>query len=320
MNGDARRALPLGPLRAFEAVARHLSFRVAGEELHLTQPAISRQIRSLEDQVGARLFVRGTRHVELSGAGATLLSAVAPLIARLDATVHQIRGAQTRRHVGLSTFASLASLWLLPRLPEFQAAEPEIDIRISATDAMADLDDPAIDLALRYCLPAQAPVGSTQLFGELLTPVASPSLMARAPVQAVADLTRHTLLEEDDHRPSSRYLTWRHWLERRAPGGLTPRGWFYLNYTHQQVQAALAGQGIALARWAMVTELLARGDLVEPFGPAGRVESPFAYWLVPWPGRRDRAELQTFERWLLAQAALTRATIDRAHDAVRSLR
>lgn len=306
MNTKRRRPLVVGPLRAFEAVARLLSFRATAEELHLTQPAISRQIRGLEDELGAPLFIRGTRHVELTGAGAALLRAVAPALAQLDTAVRQIRSTQGRQPVAVTTFASFASLWLLPRLQDFQARHPDVDIRISAQDALADLDDPEIDLALRYCHPDDAPPGSTELFGELLTPVASPALLAREPLCEPADLARHTLLEEDDHRPSAAYLSWRHWLRLRAAPGLEPRGWMYLNFTYQQIQAALASQGVALARLALVRESIARGELVEPFGEAGRVASPFAYWLVRWPARRERPALAAFEDWLLAQADAAR--------------
>src|SRR3954470_10021927 len=125
-----QRPLGVGPIRAFEAVARRLSFSAAAEELHLTQSAISRQIRALEDELGAALFLRGTRHVELTNAGAALLRAVAPLLDRLDASVRQIRAKQSRQQVGVTTFPSFASLWLLPRLQEFQQAHPGTDIRI----------------------------------------------------------------------------------------------------------------------------------------------------------------------------------------------
>ncbi len=303
------RPLAVGTLRAFEAVARLLSFRGAGEELHLTQPAVSRQIRGLEDEIGAQLFSRGTRHVELTGAGSTLLRSVEPLLAQLDATVRHLRSAQRRQPVAVTTFASFASLWLLPRLQGFQAVNPESDIRISASDRLNDLDDLEIDLALRYCLPKDVPPGSPELFGEVLTPVASPALLQRLPLQSPADLARHTLLEEDDPRPSAEFLSWRHWLRLLAPPRLEPRGWVYLNFTYQQIQAALAGQGVALARVALVNESLSRGELVEPFGEAGRIRSPFSYWLVRWPARNERPAVAAFEAWLLEQAALTRTAL-----------
>ena len=311
MNRVRHRPLSVGPLRAFEAVARRLSFRAAGEELHLTQPAISRQIRALEDELGSALFLRGTRHVELTSDGAALLRTVAPWLDRLDASVRQIRSQRARQQVTVTTFASFASLWLIPRLQDFQRRHPGIDIRISASDALADADDPEIDLALRYCHPDQAPPGSEPLFDEVLTPAASPALRdARGgPLQQPADLAHHTLLEEDDSRPSAEYLSWRHWLRLKAPEGLAPLGWIYLNFTYQQIQAALAGQGVALARRALVHESLQRGELVEPFGVAGRITSPFSYWLVRWPNRRVTPEYLAFERWVLEQAAATRSAI-----------
>jgi LysR family transcriptional regulator, glycine cleavage system transcriptional activator len=320
MNQPRRRPLPIGPLRSFEAVARRLAFGAAADELHLTQPAVSRQIRALEEELGTPLFLRGTRHVELTSAGAALQRTVAPLLQKLDGTVQQIRSARTRQHVSVTTFASLASLWLLPRLARFQAAHPGIDIRISAGDALAAPDDPEIDLALRYCLPADAPAGSVPLFEELLTPVASPALLERLPLKTPSDLARHTLLEEDDHRPSAEYLSWRHWLGRHAPAGLEPRGWIYLNYTHQQIQAALAGQGIALARWCMAGEAIERGELVEPFGTAGRIGSPFGYWLVRWPTRRQQPEVRAFDDWLLEEADATQGAITRARDTAAPVR
>ena len=311
MNPIRQRPLGVGPLRAFEAVARRSSFRAAGEELHLTQPAISRQIRSLEDELGATLFLRGTRHVELTTAGAALLRAVAPWLDRLDASVRQIRSQNARQRITVTTFASFASLWLIPRLQDFQRQHPGVDIRVSADDAIADPDDPEIDFALRYTHADQVPEGAMPLFDEVLTPVVSPALRdAVGRRWRAGDLAQQTLLEEDDDRPSAEYLSWRHWLRLHAPATLEPRGWIYLNFTYQQIQAALAGQGVALARVALVHETLARGELVEPFGSAGRVASPFGYWLVRWLGRTPSPHLQAFENWVLQQAAQTRAAMD----------
>lgn len=313
MNRTPHRPLSIGPLRAFEAVARRLSFSAAAEELFLTQPAISRQIKSLEEELGAPLFVRGTRRVELSGAGVQLLRSVQPLLQRLDGTVRQIRSARGRRHVSVATFASFASLWLLPRLRGFEQEHPDIDIRVSASDQMVDLDDPEIDLVLRYCHPDAAPPGSTRLFDEVVTPCVSRALADQAerghapPLSCPADLARHTLYEEDDHRPSAEFLSWRGWLRAQGLPRLEPARWMYLNFTYQQVQGALAGGGVALGRLAMVGDSLARGDLVEPFGAAGRLPSPYAYWLIDLATTRGpRPEVTAFARWLHGQAARTR--------------
>ncbi len=315
MNTPYRRALSLGNLRAFEAVARRLSFSDAAEELFVTQSAISRQIKGLEDELGAPLFVRGTRHVEITPDGQALLRAVEPGLLKIDASVRQIRQTRSRRRVSVTTFASFGSLWLLPRIEAFQREHPDIDIRVSAHDAVADLDDPELDLALRYCSPAQAPAGSRRLFGELLTPVVSRSLAEQIrrgeapPLVTAADLAQHTLAEEDDNRPSTEFLSWRHWLARHGEPGLQPRRWLYLNFTYQQVQAALAGQGVALARVALVFEALQRGELVEPFGPGGRIESPFTYWLIVAPASAARPEVKQFCDWVEAQSAATREAI-----------
>ncbi|MCW7539312.1 LysR family transcriptional regulator [Aquabacterium sp. A7-Y] len=315
MNTFRQRPLAVGTLRAFEAVARHLNFRQAAEELHLTQSAVSRQIQSLEQDVGAPLFVRGTRHVELSNAGAALLRAVAPLLHKLDATVRQIRRARARRTITVSTFASFASLWLIPRLEAFQRERPDLDIRVSACDQLVEVDGVEVDLALRYCPPQRVAAGARRLFGEVLTPVASPWLLERAgsgqgpALHCAEDLSRHTLLEEDDGHPSSGLLSWRHWLAERALGELVPQRWVYFNYTFQQVQAALTGQGVALARLPLVATALGSGELVEPFGREGRAQGRHVYWLVASDAALERPEVAQFCDWIERQAALTREAV-----------
>jgi LysR family transcriptional regulator, glycine cleavage system transcriptional activator len=315
MNPIRTRALSVGPIRAFEAVARRLNFRAAAEELHVTQSAISRQIKSLEDDLGAALFLRGTRHVELTNDGATLLRSVAPWLDRLDAGVRQIRQAKGRKVINLSTFASFASMWLIPQMEAFQRANPDIDIRVSASDTVLDVNDPDVDLMLRYCSAEQAPAGALRLFGETLTPVISRGFaeqirLGQAPaLSRVADLAAHTLTEEDDTRPSAEFLSWRHWLGMNGQPRLQPRRWLYMNFTYQQVQAALAGQGVALARVALVAEPLARGDLVEPFGAAGRISSHYAYWLITAPASHSRSEVAQFCAWVQERAAQTRQTL-----------
>ncbi len=312
MSQPRQRPLSLGNLRTFEAVARRLSFSDAADELHVTQSAISRQIKTLEDELGAPLFNRGTRHVELTPDGGMLLRSVAALLDRVDASVRQIRQARGRRVVNVSTFASFASLWLIPQMEAFQRAHPDIDIRVSATDVLIDEDDPDIDLVLRYCSPQQAPKSAQRLFGEVLTPVISAQLADRIrtghapPLSTPDDLTAYTLAEEDDPRPSATYLSWQHWLATQGRPALQPRRWLYLNFTYQQVQAVLSGQGVALARVALVYEQLASGDLVEPFGLPGRITSPYAYWLLRSTSGRDRPEVQLFSDWVLERARGTR--------------
>ncbi len=322
MNRANRRPLAVGPLRAFEAVARRSSFSAAAEELHLTQPAISRQIKGLEDELGAPLFLRGTRSVELTVAGTQLLRGVIPLLQRLDTTVRQIRSARGRRHVSITTFASFASLWLLPRLALFQREHPDIDIRVSANDVLVELDDPDIDLALRYCHPDAAPAGATRLFGEVVTPAVGRGLAEQAargqaaPLAEPADLAGHTLIEGDNVQPSSTCRSWRSWLREQGLAQLEPQRELVLNYDYQKVQAAMSGQGVMLARMPLVAESFERGELVEPFGVAGRMPSVFAYWLIEFNnGQPARPEVALFSSWLAAQAEQTRRVTDMAVNA-----
>ncbi|MDQ2780203.1 MAG: LysR substrate-binding domain-containing protein [Pseudomonadota bacterium] len=315
MNDLTRRGLALTHLRAFEAVARKLNFSAAAAELFLTQSAVSRQIKALEDELGSALFVRGTRRVALTSHGQTLLRAVEASVPKIDAAVRQIRSAGGRKRVNVTTFASFGSMWLLPRIEAFQRDHPDIDIRVSAEDALVDLDDPELDLALRYSAPGPSVAGASRLFGEVLTPVVSRLLAERVqggnapPLAVPADLAQHTLAEEDDGRTSSQLLSWRRWLTLHGEPALQPRRWLYLNFTYQQVQAALSGHGVALARIALVFEALQRGELIEPFGLQGRIHSPSAYWLLVGPGRADRPEVARFRDWVLAQAVETRRAL-----------
>jgi LysR family glycine cleavage system transcriptional activator len=312
------RPLSLQSLRAFEAVARRLSFRLAGEELFLTQSAISRQIKGLEDELGAQVFQRDTRQVALTAAGLTLQRAVQPLLERLDGAVRQIRSAGSRPRVAITTFASFATLWLIPRLEAFQRRHPALDIRIAAHDALHDMDDPDIDMALRYCHPDDAPPGALLLFGEVLAPVVSPWYLERARRGEIAaldqpgDLAGHTLLEvEGLYLGSSPYRSWAHWLADRGLNALQPRSWVHLNYDHQRVQAAQASQGVVLARLPMVADMLTRGELVEPFGAAGRDAVPYGYWLILASGAAQRPEVLQLRDWVAEQAEPVRRALPR---------
>lgn len=303
------RPISAGYLRAFEAVARHLNFRAASEEMALTQSAVSRQIQALEEEVGVPLFLRHTRAVELTSAGAQLLSAVTGALPRIDGAVRQIRHSAGRRAVALTTFASFASMWLIPRLEQFQRDHPDIDIRIDASDQTLDLEVADVDLALRYGPMATMPQRAIRLFGEQLTPVASPWLLKGASLKKPADLSNFPLIEAGDaHSTHLEWLTWRRWLDENGLAKLQPKRWLYFNYAYQMVQAALSGQGVVLARLPMVAEALASGDLVEPL-PAHRMDSPMAYWLIVGPRSGNRPEIEGFCEWLMAQGRLTRESI-----------
>lgn len=308
------RPIPAGQLRAFEAVARHLNFRAASEELALTQSAVSRQIQSLETDVGVSLFLRHTRAVELTSAGAQLLRALVPSLERIDSAVRMIRQSAGRKSVTISTWASFASMWLIPRLEAFQSENPDIDIRIDATDVSVDLETTDVDLALRYAVPGQVPKQAQRLFGEQLTPVVSPWLLQSGPrLESAQDLARFALIEASDaHRTQHmEWLSWQRWFDAQKLTRFEPKRWLYFNYAHQIAQAALTGQGVALVRTPLIAESLASGALVEPFAQL-RLDSPLAYWLIVGPRNAARPEVLAFCDWLQAQAAKTREVIGEA--------
>ena len=301
------RPIAAGHLRAFEAVARHLNFRAASEELAVTQSAVSRQIQVLEDDVGASLFLRHTRAVELTSAGALLLASVARALPQIDGAVRQIRQSAGRRSVSITTFASFASMWLIPRMEVFQRNNPDIDIRIDATDAPLDMEVADVDLAIRYGPASAMPGTAIRLFGEQLAPVISPWLLKGSPrIKKPEDLARFSLIEAGDaHRTHLEWLTWRRWFDEQHLKQLQPKRWLYFNYAYQMTQAALAGQGVVLARMPLIAENLARGDLIEVL-PETRMDSPMAYWLIVGPRSSSRAEVGDFCDWLQVQAEATR--------------
>ncbi|MBM3387670.1 MAG: LysR family transcriptional regulator [Betaproteobacteria bacterium] len=314
-----QRPLSASYLRAFAAVAKHLNFRAAAQELALTQSAVSRQIQALEHEVGASLFLRHTRSVELTNAGELLHRACSSALAQIDSAVQHIRHKQGRPLVSITTWASFASMWLIPRLEIFQRAHPEIDIRIDASDKYVDLSTSDVDLALRYEQAQQMPATAVRLFGEQITPVASRWLLQHQAIHQISDLQQCTLIESGDieKSPHLQWLSWQRWLKHFAadtpqapsrnssPSKLAPQRWLYFNYAYQNAQAALAGQGVALARLPLVAENLLRGELIEVL-PETRLQTPIAYWLMVAPHAKLRPEVLAFCEWLNSEALKTR--------------
>lgn len=307
------RPLSVGPLRAFECTARLLNFRAAADELALSQSAVSRQIQSLEDELGVVLFLRHSRSVELTDAGSKLFRTTTALLQQLDNTVQQLRQSRIRKSIAVTTFASFASLWLIPRLAHFQNMHPEIDIRIDASDKPIDLSVSDIDVAIRYGPAARMPANAVQLFADQLVVVASPQLLEQeGPIHTPTDLSRFTLIEASHSQAS--YLdwrTWRDWLKAQGLQGLQPQRWLHFNYVYQMVQAALNGQGVVLGRPPLIAESLANGDLIEVLTHI-RNHSPMAYWLLVNNGVPQREQVQIFCDWVMQEASQTQALISSA--------
>jgi DNA-binding transcriptional LysR family regulator len=298
-------------LRGFDAAARHLSFTLAAEELALTQSSVSRQVAALERQVGQPLFVRKTRALALTGAGARLHAAVAQALAGIDRCVDEVRGAARTPRVSLTTYASFASLWLVPRLAAFQHAHPQIEIRIDASDRQVDLQAEGIDVAIRRCKPAQVAGLSGQvgqanvkpLHDEFVTPVLSPQLLERqrAALSAPADLTRLPLIDLDESWEVARASSWTRWFEHAGVALKAPAaGRLTFGFIDQAVQAAVRGQGVVMGRTPLLEDAIANRQLVAPFPDLG-MATGYRYYLVVHPERADAPEVAAFVRWLVEE-------------------
>jgi len=290
---------PLDLLRGFEAAARHLSFTRAADELSLTQSAVSRQIKALEDNLGAALFKRQHRALLLTESGQLLYRAVADALRRIAEATAQLRA--PARTLTVSTTISFASLWLVPRLAAFRQAHPDIDIRVDANNRFVDLARDSVELAVRYAPPSLVPAEAIRLFGEEVMPVACPTLLRRQPLCTAADLDNHVLLHYERPDGGAPWLTWNAWLEVMQLPPPRPRGALHLTQYDQVIQAAVDGQGVAIATSPLVKHLIRAGKLVAPLKQ--RAPSARAYYVVVAPQAARRPEVAAFVQWLQAQAA-----------------
>lgn len=300
MHETLRKLPSLDPLRGFDAAARHLSFTRAAAELFLTQSAISRQIQTLEEQLGVKLFRRATRRLTLTPEGEVLHRAVAEMLDKLGDVCAGLRAAQRRPRVTITAAVSIASLWLVPRLAAFQAQEPDLDVLISADNRFVDLEREGIDLALRYDDPESVAAGALQLFAENVFPVAAPAVTAGLTLPlCAADLTQATLLSHADGGRAP-WLAWEPWLAAKQLGHVRPKAVLQFNHYDQLIRAAEDGRGIALGRGPLVAQALAAGRLVALAEARERIAAR-AYYLVRSPGVA-RPEVERFAAWLLDEA------------------
>jgi DNA-binding transcriptional LysR family regulator len=289
-------------LKGFEAAARLLSFTKAGEELHLTQSAVSRQMKELEEQLGAQLFQRRHRALALTEAGQAFYPSVAQVLATMRAATDRLRAQTGRRTLSVTTTQSFASLWLIPRLGNFTRAHPGVDVRISAETRVLDLERDGLDLAIRHGPPSLAGPNAIKLFGERVFPVCSPKLLKdpKRPLREPADLQHHVLLQYDDPDGRHPWLHWRTWLEVERLTELRPAGSLVFSGYEQIIPAAIAGHGVALGRSPLVAELISSGELVAPFKRSAEVAR--AYFAIVSPNTAGRAEVAEFIAWLRKEA------------------
>ena len=274
---------PLMALRAFEAVARHLSFIKAADELSVTQSAISHQVHKLEEFLDQPLFVRRTRAIDLTSAGEKYYRQIEPALAAIAAATHDLRGDRpTSLRIGL--LASFATLWLAPRLADFSAKYPNIHVELLPAVQLADVDGGEVDLAIRYGKGGWPKVRANRFMTETLTPVCSPAFKARG-------VENGPLLMARSHQP----FEWIDW-QQHSGIDMTAMPNVMLHDYNIVVEAAVAGQGIAMGRQCLIDRRLKEGALVPVFDTAP-MSGEIGYWLVT-PERPPSPAAQAFSQWL----------------------
>ncbi|HET9639620.1 MAG TPA: LysR family transcriptional regulator [Allosphingosinicella sp.] len=283
--------LPLNGLRAFEAAARHLSFTRAAIELCVTPPALSHQVKALEERLGIPLFRRLPRGLGLTDEGQALLPVLREAFDRVAEALDGFEGGKGREIVSVGVVGTFALGWLLPRLPAFRAEHPFVDLRLTTNNNRVDIAEEGLDFAIRFGDGAWHGTDSALLFEAPLTPLCTPEIAAR--LSEPADLAAETLLR------SYRVGEWPAWLE--AAGVPTPAltGPVF-DSAAIMVEAALAGHGVALGPACMFERELAEGKAARPF----RLEIPMGgYWLTSLKSRKPTPAMAAFQSWILAASS-----------------
>jgi LysR family transcriptional regulator, glycine cleavage system transcriptional activator len=286
----------LNGLRAFEAAARHLSFTLAASELNVTQTAISHQIRRLEEELGIRLFIRQNRALALTPEARDYLPGVRAAFNDLRLATDRLLRKGDDRVLTVSTLASLAAKWLLPRLTDFQEAHPGIDVRITTSTSLVDFQRDDVDAAIRYGRGQWPGLRADWLMADELFPVCSPSLLrGDKPLRQPEDLRGYPLL----HTSNANSDDWRLWLTAAGlPADIARQPGITFDMIFMTIQAAIDGIGVAMGRTSYVSDDIAKGRLVVPFRIALPADAGF--YLVSPEGRREAPKLAAFRQWMIA--------------------
>lgn len=295
----------MNALRAFEAAARQLSFTKAAAELHVTQAAISHQVKTLEEHLGLPLFRRLNRRLVLTEAGQRYLPVLREAFDAIDEGTRRLHQDEDSGPLHVSVVPSFAAKWLLPRMSRFRDLHPDIDVMVSANNNLVDFAEGVFEMGIRYGPGHYPDLRSDLLFSDEVFPICSPKLLKGPhPLKTPRDLRHHTLLHDEVSRHDES-PDWRSWLQaagvkdvdwRRGPG---------FSDSSMVIEAAAAGQGVALGhRWLAAADLES-GRIVMPFGPV--IPSKFAYYVVSPPGAAERRRVRLFREWLLQEAERTGA-------------
>ncbi|MEM6682412.1 MAG: transcriptional regulator GcvA [Pseudomonadota bacterium] len=297
-----RALLPLNALRVFDAAARHLSFKVAADELAVTPAAVSQQIRSLEDYLGVVLFKRQARSLTLTEEARRSLPALRAGFERFEEAVTTLQAAQASDILTVSVSPSFASKWLLPRIDGFYADRPSMEVRIQASDDLVNFAEENVDLALRYGSGHYEGLRSEKLMDEHILPVCAPTLAAgEEPINTPQDLVHHTLIHDTSYDADPATPSWPMWLKAAGAGDVVARRSLHFDLETLALDAAIAGKGVALARRVLAEPDLRSGRLVAPF--EGQIAVSFGYYIVaPEPQWRQR-KIADFTQWLRDEVA-----------------
>lgn len=301
----------LNALRAFEASARHQSFSMAAEELHVTPAAVGQLVRTLEDTVGYPLFQRnGNRRagLMLTEPASRALPDIQAGFDRLSLGMTRLREGATDGTLNVTLSPALAARWLLPRIENFQNKWPDIDIRLQTSLKLLDFNAQAIDIGIRYGNGEWEGMDSELLMSEEVFPVCSPSLLSANPVvNCVNGVTSQILIHDLSMESHKDFLTWEHWLNHFNRHEITRRPGLRINSSSAVLQAAAEGQGIALARSIMVQDDIRSGRLVR-LCPEISLRSPLAYYLVCRPGYENLPKIALFRQWIREQVTAENLT------------
>ncbi|WP_139110175.1 MULTISPECIES: transcriptional regulator GcvA [unclassified Ensifer] len=284
----------LAALRAFEAAARHLSVTLAARELSVTPGAVSLQVRELEQTLGVTLFERRPRQLVLTEEGSSYFSTLRRAFRMMREATEELTARNRVPVLTVSCTPTFAAQWLVPRLCDFEQRLTGIDIRISASNRLADFVSDGVDIAIRHGFGRYEGLASERLIDDDLVPVVNAALARKHPLSTPADLSAHVLLHDVQR------LDWQLWLEAVGAEGVeTTRGPVFVN-SNGAIEAAKAGDGVALVRLSLVSRELAEGVLIAPF-PVG-IATDLAYHLVYPPSALDRPAVAAFRAWIVEQA------------------
>jgi len=298
MNGHLP---PLSALRAFEAAARHMSFSKAADELHVTPAAVSHQIHALEEDLGVRLFNRMNRSIELTASARVLLPGLTEAFAGIQSSVRRLRAHNDTGTLTVTASPSLAAKWLVLRLHRFQEQHPEVDVRISATDAIVDLAKGDFDIAIRYGAGRYSGLEVELLLKNEVFPACSPQLLTNGPpLRTPADLPAHALIHDQAVERDPLVPTWSMWLKAAGVTNVPAITGLSFNNMHLALDAAISGHGVVLAQSTIAAADLAAGRLVRLFSLA--LPDQFAFYIVTAPGALERLKVRAFRDWLRCEA------------------